>query len=136
MPYTLNNPPTIPVQPGETQVTLDIGQAVAVAAKITRLGNGSIAFEADARQLTPTGTTETDANGHAITSACRFTLDASIVATNSAKACAKDAVLCALGEPPLTLTSLDAGARASWSIRNAIAAAAHAGPVTNLGSIL
>lgn len=136
MAYTLNNPPTIPLQAHEVQVTLDTGQIVAVCARASRLGNGSTAFEADARVLTPTGATEADANGHAIKSGCRFTLDAATTNSVTPQAALKDATLLVLGETPLVLTSFGAGQHASWSIRSAIAAAAHAGPVTDLAAVL
>lgn len=136
MAYTLNNPPTIPLQAHEVQVTLDTGQIVAVCARASRLGNGSTAFEADARVLTPTGATEADANGHAIKSGCRFTLDAATTNSVTPQAALKDATLLVLGETPLVLTSFGAGQHASWSIRSAISAAAHAGPVTHLENLL
>ena len=136
MAYTLISPSTIPLQPHEFQVLLDTGQTVALRGMVKRLGNGSSSFEADARVVNTNGETVEDANGVPITAACRFTLDAAVVASATPAAASKDAALLALGEAPLALTTFSAGQLASWSIRSAILAAAHAGHVTTLGSML
>ncbi|MDE1988906.1 MAG: hypothetical protein KGI82_00420 [Betaproteobacteria bacterium] len=132
MAYTLINPSTIPLQPNEVQFTLDTGQSVAVRARVSRLGNGSTAFDADARVLDAKGETALDGNGHPIQSSARFTLDAATANSVTPTAAKKDAVLLVLGETPLVLTSFSKGQTESWSLRSAISAAAHAGPVTDL----
>ncbi len=141
MSYTIVNPATAPVQPGELQVTLDTGQTVAVIASSTRISGGSVTVLVHARQMDPTtGVTAEDANGHAITSSASHTFDAATIAAQTLPACTKDMSLLALGEPPLlfgsALPPLDASVVASYSIRNAIAAAAHTGSVTDLATLL
>lgn len=141
MPYTIVNPATALVQPGELQITLDTGQSVAVSASGTRISGGSVTVLVHARQIDPTtGGTLDDANGHTITSSASHTFDAATIAAQTLPACTKDMTLLVLGEQPVlfgaALPALDSSVVASYSIRNAIAAAAHAGPVTNLGSLL
>ena len=141
MSYTIVNPATAPVQRGELQVTLDTGQSVAVSASGTRISGGSVTVLAHARQIDPaTGDTLADANGHAITSSAPHTFDAATIAAQTLPACTKDMTLLVLGEAPLlfgaALPALDPSVIASYSIRNAIAAATHAGPVADLASVL
>ena len=141
MTYAIVNPATAPVQPGELQVTLDTGQSVAVSASGTRISGGSVTVLAHTRQIDPvSGATLLDANGHTITSSASHTFDAATIAAQTLPACTKDLTLLVLGEPPLlfgaALPALDPSVVASYSIRNAIAAAAHAGPVTDLASVL
>ena len=140
MTYTVVNPPTAALQPHELQITLDTGQSVALLASSTRQPGGGAAVTVAARQIDGTGATVNDANGHGITSAVAHSFDAATIASATLPACIKDCSLLALGEPTLlfgvSLPALDPSVVASYSIRNAIAAAAHAGPVTDLGSIL
>ncbi len=141
MSYTIVNPGTSPLQPGELQITLDTGQTVAVIASSTRISGGSVTVLVHARQIDPTtGVTAADANGHTITSSASHTFDAATITAQTLPACTKDMSLLALGEPPLlfgsTLPPLDPSVVASYSIRDAIAAAAHAGTVTDLASVL
>ncbi len=140
MSYTVFNPPTATLQTNELQVTLDTGQSVALLAQSTRQPGGGAAVTVTARQIDATGATVNDANGHGITSAAAHSFDASTIASATLPACVKDCTLLALGEPTLlfgaSLPALDPSVVASYSIRNAITAAAHAGPVTDLGSIL
>jgi hypothetical protein len=140
MSYTIVSPATIPVGKDESQITLDTGQSVGLGVHVTRMPGGGSAVLAAARQLEPDGTTTLDANGHPITSACSHAFDATTVAGQTLPACAKDCALLALGEPPVlfgaSLPALDPSVIASYSIRNAIASAAHAGAVSNLGALL
>ena len=140
MSYTIVSPPTATLQPNELQVTLDTGQSVALLAGSTRQAGGGAAVTIHARQIDASGGTVLDANGHEVTSAVSHSFDAETIASATLPACVKDCSLLALGEPTLlfgvSLPPLSASVIASYSIRNAIAAAAHAGPVTNLGSIL
>ena len=140
MSYTIVSPPTVPLQPNELQITLDTGQSVAVLASATRQPGGGAAVTVTARQIDAGGTTVNDANGHGITSAVSHSFDVATIATATLTACIKDCSLLALGEPTLlfgaSLPALDPSVVASYSIRNAITAAAHAGPVSDLGSIL
>ena len=141
MSYTIVNPAAAPILPGELQITLDTGQTVAVVASSTRISGGSVTVQAQARQIDPTtGATIEDANGHAITSSASHTFDASTIAAQTLPACTKDMTLLVIGEAPLlfsaTLPALDPSVIASYSVRNAIASAAHAGPVTDLASVL
>ena len=96
---------------------------------------------AHARQIDQaTGDTLADANGHAITSSASHTFDAGTLAAQTLPACTKDMTLLVLGEAPLlfgaALPALDPSVVAAYSIRNAIAAAAHAGPIHDLASLL
>ena len=142
MTYTIVNPATAPnLAAGEMQVTLDTGQTVAVIASSTRISGGSVTVLAHARQIDPTtAVTAVDANGHAITSSASHTFDAATIAAQTLPACTKDMALLALGEAPLlfgaALAPLDPSVVAAYSIRNAIAAAAHAAPVMDLASVL
>ena len=140
MSYTIVNPPTATLQPNELQITLDTGQSIALLASSTRQPGGGATVTVTAREINGAGTTVNDANGHGITSAVLHTFDAATIASATLPACVKDCSLLALGEPTLlfgvSLPALDPSVIASYSIRNAIAAAAHAGPVTDLGNIL
>lgn len=142
MTYTIVNPATAPnLAAGEMQVTLDTGQTVAVIASSTRISGGSVTVLVHARQIDPaTGGTLADANGHEVTSSASHTFDAATITAQTLPACTKDMTLLALGEPPVlfgaALPPLDPSVAASYSIRNTITAAAHAGPVTDLASVL
>jgi len=140
MSYTIVSPATIQVGKDEAQITLDTGQSVGLGVHVTRMPGGGSAVLAAARQLEPDGTTTLDANGHPITSACSHAFDATTVAAQTLPACAKDCALLALGEPPVlfgtVLPPLSAEVMASYSIRNAIASAAHAGSVSDLATLL
>lgn len=140
MSYTIVSPPTATLQTNELQIALDTGQSVALLAGSTRQAGGGAAVTVHARQIDAAGSTELDANGHPITSAVSHSFDAETIASATLPACVKDCSLLALGEPTLlfgvSLPPLNSSVIASYSIRNAIAAAAHAGPVTDLGSIL
>ena len=140
MSYTIVSPTTIQVGKDEAQITLDTGQSVGLGVHVTRMPGGGSAVLAAARQLEPDGTTTLDANGHPIISGCSHAFDAITVAGQTLSACAKDCALLALGEPPVlfgaSLPALDPSVVASYSIRNAIASAAHAGAVSNLGALL
>lgn len=140
MSYTIVSPPTAALQPNELQVTLDTGQSVALLAGSTRQAGGGAQVSVHARQIDASGATVLDANGHAVTSAVSHSFDAITIASSTLPACVKDCSLLALGEPTLlfgvSLPPLNPSVVASYSIRNAISAAAHAGPVTDLATIL
>ena len=145
MTYTIVNPPTAKLQRGEIQVTLDTGQSVAVATVTHRASGASAYVRASARQIDANGNTILDANGHPVTAEAHHTFSVTDINAATLPACIKDITLLALGEPPLlfgttvngvVFNPLDAGVMASYSIRNAIGAAAHAGPAIDLGSIL
>ncbi len=140
MSYMIVNPPTATLQPNELQITLDTGQSVAVLASATRQPGGGATVTVTAREINGSGATVNDANGHGITSAVSHSFDAATIASATLPACIKDCSLLALGEPTLlfgvSLPALDPSVIASYSIRNAIASAAHAGPVTDLASVL
>ena len=142
MNYTLVHPATAPNLPtDEVQVTLDTGHSVAAKALATRISGGSVNIRVEARQINPeTGETLKDANGDPIISSASHTFDAATIAAQTLPACTKDMILLVLGEAPLlfgaALPALDPSVVAAYSIRSAIAAAAHAGPMTNLASLL
>lgn len=141
MSYTLGNPAMAPLAAGEVQITLDTGQTVVVSASATRISGGSVTVLAHARQIDPvTGATVDDANGDMITSSASHTFDAATITAQTLPACTKDMALLVLGETPLlfgsVLPPLDASVLASYSIRNAIAAAPYTGFLPELGSLL
>ena len=141
MSYTLIHPATAPVQPGELQVTLDTGQSVAAKALATRISGGSLNIRVEARQINPeTGETLKDANGDPIISTASHTFDAATIAAQTLPICGGALAAIVLGEPSKLfgerLPALDPSVVAAYSIRSAIAAAAHAGPMTNLASLL
>ena len=142
MNYTLVHPATAPNLPtDEVQVTLDTGHSVAAKALATRISGGSVNIRVEARQIDPeTGETIKDANGDPIISTASHTFDAATIAAQTLPICGGELAAIVLGEPSKlfgeTLPPLAGGVLASWSIRNAIAAAAHAGPMTNLASLL
>ena len=145
MSYTIVSPPTATLQNGEIQLTLDTGQSVAVSTITHRASGASAYVRASARQIGASGNTILDANGHPITSDAHHTFTVTEINAATLPACIKDITLLALGEPPLlfgttvngiVFNALDAGVMASYSIRSAIDAAAHAGPAIDLGSIL
>lgn len=145
MTYTIVNPPNVPLQNGEIQVTLDTGQSVAVST-VTHRASGSNAYvRASARQIDTNGNTVLDANGHPVTSDAHHTFTVTEINAATLPACIKDITLLALGEPPLlfgttvngvVFNALDASVMASYSIRNAIASAAHAGQAMDLATLL
>ena len=130
------------LQPNEFVVTLDTGETVAVCAMAHRIAGNRITVDAAARQVGPDGSTIVDANGHAVTSSLSHAFTGEDVTAYTAPTLIKDCMLLVLGEPTLVfgatlgLPPLDPTAVLSYSIRHAIANAAHAGPVTNAASLL
>jgi hypothetical protein len=151
MTYTVTITQPTGLQPDETSVTLDTGESVAVCAQVDRNHGNTVAIISNARQIDATGATISDANGHQVTSSASHQFQPEIVAQYTLPALTKEMLRLVMGELPAlfvdpvtlptstsppTLTALDAGVLDAWSIRNAIASAAHAGPVTNVGSLL
>ena len=151
MTYTVTTLQPPGLQPDETAVTLDTGAVVAVCAQVDRNHGNTVAVTAHARQIDATGATVVDANGHPIQSDASHQFQPEIVAAYTLPVLTKEMLRLVLGEPPTlfveptmlptatsppTLTPLDPGVLSAWSIRNAIASAAHAGPVTDAGALL
>lgn len=144
MPYTKpdQTPFAANLAPDEFVVTLDTGQNVAVRSESARLAGNTLEVKAAARQVDATGVTLDDGNGHLIQSSMAHSFDVGTVTTYGAPALTKDCLLLVLGEPTLVfgatpgLPPMDASARDAYSIRHAIAAAAHAGTTANLGAML
>ncbi|MDE2473207.1 MAG: hypothetical protein KGL35_32000 [Bradyrhizobium sp.] len=135
MAYTVA--PTQPVS-GSTLVQLDSGAYVLLAVHARVLhGTGALHVSGTATAVDGAGAPVLDANGHEATSGFGQTLTPA-QATDAAavQAAIKDVSLVLLGEPPVSADLSSSPDIGSASIRNAIASAAHAGPVTNLGSIL
>jgi hypothetical protein len=142
MSYTLVNPPTVPVAAAEAQVTLDTGQTVLIAASNCRVVGNCLCVRADARCVDAQGVTLNDGNGHAIVSTAHGNFAPEIVDAIGVPALTKDITLLAIGEPVtatlngVPVVTQDPSVLASYSIRAAIAAGAHSGPVTDLGALL
>ena len=151
MTYTVQSPQPTGLQPDETAVKLDTGASVAVCARVERNHGNTVAITARARQIDATGATVADANGHPIHSDASHQFQPEIIAAYTLPALTREMLRLVLGEPPAlfvkpatpptpasapTLTPLDGGVLSAWSIRNAIASAAHAGPVANAGALL
>lgn len=132
MSYTIVNPATTPIQPGEVQVTLDSGQTIAVGYTSAPCAANSKGIISTARQIAPaTGVTVNDPLGHPIQSSAAHTWSATDLQAFGGDACIKDVMLVVLGETPVLkrpdgsyAISQDAGVLAAWSIRVAIANAA------------
>lgn len=132
MSYTIVNPATAPIQPGEVQITLDGGQTIAVGYTSSACAANSKGIIATARQIDPTtGDTINDPLGHPVQSSAAHTWSATDLQAFGGDACIKDVMLVVLGETPVLkrpdgsyAISQDAGVLAAWSVRVAIANAA------------
>lgn len=128
--------------PHETVVQLDTLQYVAVISDALRVSGNQLTINACARQVDGTGLGVDDGNGHAVKASMSHQFCAQDVTQFGAPALAKDCTLLTLGEPPLIfgatpgLPPLPADVMASYSIRHALDVAPHAGPVTDLGTLL
>ncbi|HEX6992239.1 MAG TPA: hypothetical protein VF151_10140 [Gemmatimonadales bacterium] len=138
--------------PNEVAVNLtDINKDAAVFVEIRWLPNNQGAeFYASARYINADGSTCMCAFNEEIVTEVRHVCDPATIQTYGVPALSKEHVLLMLGEPAtmVTITNPDNTTyqapmipwpddfRANCSIRHAIAIAASAGEVTNLGSIL
>lgn len=126
----------------EFVVTLDTGEHVAVCSSSMRVAGNTLEVHAAARQVDLTGVTVNDDNGHPVQTSMQHQFPVAEVTIYGAPALTKDCLLLALGEPTLVfgatpgLPPMDISARDAYSIRHAIAAAAHAGTTANLGAML
>lgn len=124
--------------PGSTLVQLDTGAYVLLAVHARVLPNtGSLHISGTATVTDASGAPILDANGQQTTSGFGNTLTPQ-QAPDSAmvQSWIKDVSLVMLGETPVNASIASSPDIGSASIRNAIAAAAHAGPVTDLASVL
>lgn len=141
MPYTKpDQTPFTDLKPNEFVVTLDTGENVAVCSQITVQQNtGNPAIAVDARVIDATGADAVDAAGQTIrTGFSHVTEQGEIATAGSVQAVQKLCVLAVLGEStaPLWQDAIHATMLQTASIRTNIASAAHAGPATDLGSLL
>lgn len=139
MTYTITSPQPPGLQPGETAVTLDSGETIAVSVTLTpQTNNAPSHIDAVARQINADGTAVLDTAGSAVMAEFRYTPSASEANDTTAFAATqKDCLMAVLGEPltgPLS-DPIHANAVANCSIRNRIAALAIAGPV-DAGALL
>lgn len=139
MSYAVISPQPAGLQPGETAVTLDTGDHVAVSAVCgVQDGSGNVSVTAAARVINADATGKLDANGKAITSGFSHSTNPTEEASVGGIAGVQKCVLLAvLGEStaPLWQDPIHATVLQNASIRTAIASAAHAGPV-NTASLL
>lgn len=141
MSYTKpSQAPFTQLQPNETVVTLDSGDNVAVRCESSVEPNsGNPAVAAGARVVDATGADKLDGNGQPIHSSFSHCSNPTELAqVGGAAALQKLALLAVLGEStaPLWQDPIHASVLANASIRTNLAAAAHAGPVTDPGALL
>lgn len=142
-PQPLNLTTTIPAPMGAytvpgTLVQLDSGQYVLLGLHSRVMQNlASLRIDGSAVVVDGTGSVVLDDNGHPTATGYGVTLSpADSQNTTTVQSWMQNAALAMLGET-LTITSIQGDQNvAQASIRNAIAAAAHAGPVTDLASVL
>lgn len=139
MSYTKADPQPQGLAAGETAVTLDTGETIAVAVSLTpQSNNAPSVITATARQINADGSAKLDAAGNAISTKFPYTPTADEANNPTTLAAAqKDCLMAVLGEPlagPLA-DPIHAPAIANCSIRNRIAALAVAGPV-DAGALL
>ncbi len=130
--------PTGPYTVPGTLVELDTGEYVVLGLHGRQMQNlGCLRIDGSAIVTDATGVPVKDHNDHTTSTGYGCTL-APVDATNPAtvKAWRQNVLLALLGEPLTIATIQDDPNVPGASIRNAIAAAAHAGPVTDLGAIL
>lgn len=131
MSYSVTNPQP-PLQPGETAVTLDSGDIVAIAAICSvESASGNTVVAATARVINADGTNKLDAIGQSMTTAFQHTSNTDEISANGIAVVQKCCLMAVLGEStaPLWQDPIHATALATASIRTNIASAAHAGPV-------
>ncbi len=139
MSYVKIDPQPSGLQPGESAVTLDSGETIAVSVALIPQANNAPSFvDALARQIDAGGAAVLDASGQAVTTEFRYTPPPSEANDPTALAAVqKDCLMAVLGEPltgPLN-DPIHAAAIANCSIRNRIAALAIAGPA-DAGALL
>lgn len=130
--------PTGPYIVPATLVQLDTGQYVLLGLHGRQMQNlGSLRIDGSAMLCDATGAPVLDSNGHTTSTGYGCTLaPADATSASTVQSWRQNVLLALLGEP-LTLAPIqDDQNVAGASIRNAIAAAAHAGPVTDLASVL
>lgn len=124
----------------EFVVTLDTGENIAVrCGAVVQNNTGYVMLTAQARVVDASGTTQNDANGHPITSETGCNASPSDIAlAGSMGAMQKLAIMAVLGEStaPLWTDTVHTTMLTNASIRNTIASAAHAGPVSDLAALL
>ena len=144
MSYTVTTPQPSGLQAGETCVTLDDGQLVAVILAATPVDNNAgMEFAAQARAINADGTTVMHGDV-AMTTAGRHMSSHDEVDRLGASALGKGMVLAVLGEPLATETidsggvnvtqtipALGTDALTAWSIRTMLAASSNAAPVSS-----
>lgn len=139
MAYTVTSPQPTGLQTGETAVTLDTGELVAVAAVSSVEPNtGNPAIVASARVINADGTDKLDAVGQPIKSGfSHVTNTVEIAQVGSMAAVQKCVLLAVLGEStaPLWQDAIHQSVLENASIRTNIASSIHAGQV-NAGSLL
>jgi hypothetical protein len=143
MSYTATNPQPANLQTGETCVTLDSGQLVAVLLSATPVDNNAgMVFSAQARAINPDGSTVMHGSVQMVTAGNHMSSHDEVTSLTSA-AIGKGMVLAVLGEPLQTTTvdsggvsvtqtipPLGASALTSWSIRTMLAASTGAAGVS------
>ena len=124
----------------EIVVTLDSGQNIAVRCECSVEPNsGNPVCKAFARVVDATGANALDSMGEPMLASFGHTSSAAeLDELGGMPALQKIAIMAVLGEStaPLFQDPIHATELLNWSIRTNIAAAAHAGPVTDLGSLL
>lgn len=139
MTYSVTSPQPSGLQPGETVVTLDTGDNVAVAANSSLQANsGCPVIAVTARAIDATGATRKAPCGALIQSAFQHTsCQAEIDSSGGMATVQKCCLLAVLGEPtaPLWTDPLHATMLSNASIRTALATAAAGGPVS-VGTLL
>lgn len=120
----------VPARAGEVVVELDEGDGLVAVSCERALAGDRLVCHVVARAIDVDGSPRLDGAGHAIERQFRH----SAPVGGDAEAVARDCLLAALGEPPVSLP-LPPLALASYSIRVAIRAADVAGPV-DAGAVL
>jgi hypothetical protein len=148
MSYTVTSPQPAGLQAGETCVTLDSGQLVAVQLSATPVNNNAgMVFAAQARAINADGSTVMHGTVPVVTAGRHMSSHDEYVRLG-ADALGKGMVLAVLGETLSTETvdsggtnvtqpipNVGADAIAAWSIRNMLAVSSNASSVTSAAVI-
>lgn len=139
MAYTVTSPQPAGLNPGETCVTLDSGQLVAIGATCSVATNsGATLIDAHAREITDAGQPVSNGMNGPIATALKYpAVAADVTLCGSMGAVQKCVLMALLGEPttPMWTDPVHATFLANVSIRTYIASAAHAG-VVDAGALL
>lgn len=140
MSYTKpDQTPFTKLEPNEFVVTLDSGQDVAVSVSVAVVDtSGNPALSSTARVVQADGSDQLDSTGNPIRSAFSHTSNPTEMSQLGGMPQLQTQMLLAVLGEPTTLwgDTIHATTMENASIRTNIATAAHAGPVTNVGSLL